>query len=84
MNIENPQNELERFGKMLRERRLELGMTVETLAEKANRSDREVRDIELGKAEPKLRTALLLCEACHVDVGDLQTFVPQDEPAYVS
>ena len=56
MNIENPQNEPERFGKMIRERRTAPGMTLEVLAERANRSDREVRDIELGKVEPKLRS----------------------------
>jgi transcriptional regulator with XRE-family HTH domain len=82
MNIESSQNELERFGKMIRERRTVLGMTLETLAEKANRSDREVRDIELGKVEPKFRTALLLCDACHVDVGELKAFVPQEDLTY--
>ena len=83
MNIENPQHERKRFGKMIRERRIALGMTLEVLAEKANRSDREVRDIELGKVEPKFRTTLLLCDACKVDVGELQMFVPQDESTYV-
>ena len=82
MNIGNPQNELERFGKMIRERRTVLGMTVETLAEKANRSDREVRDIELGKAEPKFRTTLLLCDVCKVDIGELKAFMPQDDLTY--
>lgn len=82
MNIENSQNELERFGKMIRERRLELGMTIEVLAEKANRSDREVRDIELGKVEPKLRTTLLLCDACELDIGELRAFVPQEDLTY--
>ena len=82
MNIENPQNELERFGKMIRERRTALGMTLEVLAEKANRSDREVRDIELGKVEPKFRTTLLLCDACKVDIGELKAFVPQENLTY--
>lgn len=82
MNIDNSQNELERFGKTIRERRIALGMTIEELAEKANRSDREVRDIELGKAEPKLRTTLLLCDACELDIGELRTFVPQEDLTY--
>ena len=82
MNIKNPQNELEGFGQMIRERRLALGMTLEVLAEKANRSDREVRDIELGKVEPKFRTTLLLCDACNVDIGELKEFVPQEELTY--
>lgn len=82
MNIDNSQNELERFGKTIRERRIALGMTIEELAEKANRSDREVRDIELGKVEPKLRTTLLLCDACSLDIGELQAFVPQEDLTY--
>lgn len=68
--------------KMIRKRRLELGMTIEDLAEKANRSDREVRDIELGKVEPKLRTTLLVCDACKLDIGELQAFVPQENLTY--
>lgn len=58
-------------------------MSSEALAEKANRSDREVRDIELGKVEPRLGTALRLCEACEMDIGELGAFVPDEEPSYV-
>lgn len=69
--------EIVNFGSMIRERRRALGLSEEAFAERANRSDREVRDIELGKTEPLLGTALLLCNACGVDVGELKNFIPQ-------
>ena len=71
------------FGRMIRSRRKLMGMTAEQLAEKANRSTREVGDIELGKVEPRLGTALLLCNACNVDIGELKEFVPCEEQSYV-
>ena len=71
------------FGKMIRERRKALGMSAEELAEKCNRSEREIRDIELGKSEPLLGTTLLLCESCKVSMGELHQFVPYEEISYV-
>ena len=72
-----------KFGKMIRDRRKMLGISAETLAERCNRSDRDIRDIELGKREPLLGTALILCQVCEIDVGELKEFVPQGEPTYV-
>ena len=57
-------------------------MTIEELAEKANRSDREIIDIELGKNEPLLGTTLMLCKACELDMGELEPFVPNEEIKY--
>jgi len=77
--VKSKKNRVAAFGKMIREKRRALGMSSECLAEKANRSEREVRDIELGKVEPKLSTTLLLCNACEVDVGELEAYVPHEE-----
>ena len=82
MNIKIRKSDLKRFGAKIRERRTALDMTLEELAEMVNRSDREIRDIELGKVEPKLQTALLLCVACQVDIGELKEFVTQEESSY--
>ena len=74
--------ELANFGARIRQKRRELGMTAEELAEKANRSDREILDIELGKNEPLFGTALMLCKACEIDMGELEVFVPNEEIKY--
>lgn len=74
--------ELASFGEYIREKRRELGMTAEQLAEKANRCDREILDIENGKTEPLFGTALLLCQACKLDMGELEPFVPNEEIKY--
>ena len=42
-----------------------------------------VLNIERGTVEPKLGTALLLCTECGIDIGELEEFVPQEEPSYV-
>lgn len=81
-NINTKNEGLKKFGGRIREKRILLGMTIEELAEKANRSDREVRAIERGKVEPLLGTALLLCYACDIEIGELKEFIPQEEPAY--
>ncbi len=64
------------FGNLIRNRRQSLKLSAEKLAEKCDRSDREIRDIELGRSEPLLSTALLLCNACGIEIGELQQFVP--------
>ena len=71
------------FGREIRTRRRGLGMSAELLAERVNRSDREILNIERGTVEPKLGTALLLCTECGIDIGELEEFVPQEEPSYV-
>lgn len=75
--------EIKLFGELVKERRCEKQMTDENLAEACNRSDRNIRDIESGKREPKLGTALLICKACEIHTGELEQFVPQEEIAYV-
>ena len=71
------------LGKRIRIMRQGLGLTAEMLAERVNRSDREILNIERGTVEPKLGTVLLLCTECGIDIGELEEFVPQEEPSYV-
>ena len=75
--------ELVQLGNKIREQRRKLGMTLEGLAEKINRSDKQVRSIEKGRAEPKIGTLLLICEACEIDVGELKAFIPREDISYV-
>ena len=69
------------FGRMIRTKRRELKMNIEELAEKCGRSEREVRDIGLGKCEPKLGTVLRLCKACDIHIGELEQFYPNIKDA---
>lgn len=75
--------EIQNFGRFVRQKRVRLNITDEALAEMCNRSDRNIRDIESSKREPKLGTALLLCRACEISTGELEQFVPEEEAAYV-
>lgn len=59
------------YGKMIKERRLELGYSGEYLAELCNRSEREIRNIEACIYTPKLDTVLNLAYALNMDIGDL-------------
>ena len=75
--------EIQNFGKYVHQKRERLKLTDEVLAEKCNRSDRNIRDIESGKREAMLGTALLLCRACEISSGELEQFVPEKETSYV-
>jgi len=78
-NKAKTKNEFAEFGGMIRQRRRKLGMSAEALAEKANRSDKEVLNIERGEKEPKPGTTLRICEACNIDVGELKYYIPRTE-----
>ena len=71
------------FGCEIRMIRRGLGISAEALAERVNRSDREILNIERDTVEPKLGTALLLCTDCGINIGELEEFVPHEEPSYV-
>ena len=54
------------FGQRVRERRLEVGMTQKTLAEKLNTSQPAIARLEAGGTQPRLQTILALSAALGV------------------
>lgn len=66
------------FGKMLKNKRQENLLTQESVAESVDCSERQVRNIESGKSEPKIGMALLLCRECGVNTSELETLIPAD------
>jgi len=50
----------EELGKIIRNRRTELGITQEDLAEICSISSKTLREIELGKANPRFETLLAI------------------------
>ena len=68
---EERSKQLVRFGNMIRAKRKEKHLTVEELAEKVNLSDRGLRDIESGRADPHIMNVLRICSYCEIDVGEL-------------
>lgn len=58
-------------------------MTEEYLAERCERSDKEIRNIESGKTIPKLDTALQIGHVLHMEMGEFHEFVKVEDVAYV-
>lgn len=55
------------IGKILREKRIERGMTQIELAQKATVNNQELCKIETGKVSPNFATVELVCEVLGVD-----------------
>jgi transcriptional regulator with XRE-family HTH domain len=66
----------QRFGRMLRELRIERGMSQEMLALDADYSHSYVSLLENGKSSPTLRTLVRLADALHCKVAEF--FVRMD------
>ena len=58
------QSEIRRIGRILKERRLQLGYTQEYAAEKAGISYSYYTKIERGQQLPSLEVAMVLSQAC--------------------
>ena len=63
MSVLKPTNDLEEMGVLKRERREELKLTQEELAERANLSRDTIHRIELGKTSVKVDMFLQICDA---------------------
>lgn len=59
------------FGAVIRERRLQLGLTQDALAERANISSRWVQRLESGKQQPSLTSFFGLAHGLDCEVGIL-------------
>lgn len=67
----------------VRKKRKELSLSEEELAWRANISDRELRNIEHGKVNPKLDSVISLCVQLSIDIGELALIYPVEAIEYV-
>lgn len=59
------------FGRVLREVRLDRGLSQEALGFEAGRDRTYISMLELGQCSPTLDTILTLCEALNISFSDL-------------
>lgn len=59
------------IGENIRKIRKEKGLTQKKLGELCNMNEVQIRQYELGKAKPKLETAIKIATALSVDIGKL-------------
>lgn len=64
------------FGKIVRERRERLGLSLSEAAERCGLSIRGLELIELGDSDPKLSNVLRIAAALNIDLGDIESCVP--------
>ena len=61
----------EKFGRRIRQHRLELGLSQEELAHKAESNRTYISDVERGERNPSIVFAAKIASALDVKVGDL-------------
>lgn len=64
------------IGRVIRERRLDLGMTQRKVAHESNISIRGLEEIELGDVDPKCSTVFRIAVVLRMDVGDFNVCLP--------
>ena len=64
------------FGKIVREKRERLGLSLSEAAERCGLSIRGLELIELGDSDPKLSNVLRIAAALNIDLGDIESCVP--------
>lgn len=67
-------------GKELMETRIELGLSVRELAEKAGVSEFAIRNFESGKGKPRKSTMELICSALGIEYEDAEAPEKDSEP----
>ena len=60
-----------KIGENIRKIRKEKGLTQKKLGELCEMNEVQIRQYELGKANPKIETAMRIANALNVDIGDL-------------
>ena len=71
------------FGRMIRQRRQEMGITEEELAWRAHISDRELRNIEYGRVNPKADTVIAICIHLNIGLDEFRNIYPAEAFDYV-
>ena len=61
----------ESFGQAVKSNRIARGLTQEELAEICGLSEREIRNIEYGKTEPRLGAVLRLGAECGININKI-------------
>ena len=64
------------FGRIVRDKRERLGLTIKEASELCGLSDRGLELIELGDSDPKLSSVLRIATALQIDLGDLSSCAP--------
>lgn len=64
------------FGRIMRERREHLRISLRLLGDMVDMSEHALRDIELGDSNPKLTTVLRIAGALQIDMGMLNSCIP--------
>ena len=67
--------ETRNFGRLAREHRERLGLTIAQTAERYDLSDRGDEEIELGGSDPKLSNVVKIAAALQIDMGELNVLV---------
>lgn len=70
------------FGRIVREKRERLGLTIKEASELCGLSDRGLELIELGDSDPKLSSVLRIATALDLDLGDISSCIPVAEVVY--
>lgn len=65
------------FGKIVRERRERLGLSLSEAAELCEMSIRGLELIELGDSDPKLSSVLNIARALDIDLGEMNSCIPE-------
>lgn len=66
-----PQKSAPKFGRLIKERRRQLNITLESLAETVELTKSFLSDIENDKTSPSVASLVRLCDALGLSVGDL-------------
>ena len=66
------------LGRILRERRESLGLTLEQTAELCDMSYKGYEEIELGDSNPKFSTLCKIAAALKLDIGELNTCIAME------
>lgn len=64
------------FGRIVRERREALGLSIEKVAELCGMSYKGLEEIELGDSDPKLSSVLKISTALGIDLEELNSCIP--------
>ena len=64
------------FGRIVRQHRETLGLSIETAAALCKMSYKGLEEIELGDSDPKLSSVLNICAALGIDLRELNSCVP--------
>lgn len=66
---------IKEFGQYIRGKRENDNLSREKFAELCGVSDKCIYNIENGFSDPKLTTALIICDICGIDTGELGDIV---------